>query len=163
MKTLLVVTIVLFGGMVVYWLTMTSPKEKPGIDIPVAFGKPGAGQIEMHAVIGVVLANKSRRNEGLVPGKPVDWNGWVQAHCLLRDAAGQPVAVRKQGNSGIVKPLDVQKTVGTEEFFVAASVNPGAAYTFDYVIDQPQPTTYRWRFTAPTEARPLATFRFEQQ
>jgi len=50
--------------------------------------------------------------------------------------------------------------VGTYEFFLTAKVKPGQAYTFDYIIEVPEPVTFRCQFTTPQAAEKVKRFQF---
>jgi len=145
----------------VYWLGLASGGEKAALAIPIAWGQPGNGQIEMHAVIGVALANQSRRSEKTPSSKALDWNKWIQSHCILKAASGEAVPLLKANHSPIIKPHEIQPMIGTEEFFLTAGLKAGTSYTFDYVIEEPQPTVYRCQFTAPHEPEKVRMYRFE--
>jgi len=152
--------VLLFLAGVGYYFAVVSGGGPPTIEVPMAFGEPKDGSMEMHGIIGVVLANKSRKNEPLAKDKPVGWNDWVKTHCILKSASGEQVPVTRTNGSNLIRSHETQAMVGTEEFFLTAKVKPGQAYTFDYIIEVPEPVTFRCQFTTPQAAEKVKRFQF---
>ena len=152
--------VLLFLAAIGYYFAVASGGGPPTIEVPLVFGAPKDGTMEMHGIVGVVLANKSRKNEPLDKNKPAGWNDWVRTHCILKSASGEQVPVARTNGSTLVKMHEVQAMVGTEEFFLATKVKPGQAYTFDYIIEVPEPVTFRCQFTAPQAAAKVQRFQF---
>jgi hypothetical protein len=152
MKAVLGLTVLVCVGLMVYWFTAVPKGGGPSLAIPIAWGNAKGDQVEMHAIVGVALAHRSRRGEKGSALKTPNWDEWVGTHCLLADAAGQRVKLERHNDSAIVGPQEIQETVSTEEFFLTARLKAGTSYTFDYTIEDPDPETYRCQFTAPAQA-----------
>ncbi len=161
MKAVYIIAILLILGGLGYWVAFKSgDTESAAVDIPLAFGKPSGGQVDMHVVIGVTLANITRARDSM-SGKDKDWNGWIKDHCVLKDSAGKPVSFTRQSSSNVIKPHEAAQMVGTEEFFMVARLKVGQTYTFDYIGDLATGKTYRCQFTAPSAAQKVQLHRFE--
>jgi hypothetical protein len=161
MKAVFVLSLVIFAGLLVYYFVGMPKDSGPTLAIPIAFGAPTGGEIEMNAIIGVVLAHKSRKDERLSPTQPKSWDQWIDTHCIIKSASGQQVKLRRTVNSTIIPFPDVQATVGTEEFFLSARLKAGTAYTFDYIIDCPDPVVFRCGLPAPVAAERVRMYTFE--
>jgi hypothetical protein len=161
MKPVYIIGVLVILGVLGYWMAFRSnDTEQAAVNIPLAFGKPSGGQVDMHVVVGVALANVTRARDSM-SGKDKDWNGWIRDHCHLKDAAGKPVSFTRQSGSTVVKAHEVAQVVGTEEFFMVATLKVGQTYTFDYVGDLATGKTYRCEFTAPSKAEKVQTYRFD--
>lgn len=161
MKALFGITLALFAGLLLYWFMAVPRDGGPALTLPIAWGNPAAGQVEMNAVIGVVLAQKSRQGEKGGLTKPMNWDEWIDKHCVIRGPSGETTKVRRQANSLLIPHRDVQEMVGTEEFFLAARLKPGTSYTFDYIIENPNPETYRCQLVAPAQPEKTRVYRLE--
>jgi hypothetical protein len=161
MKAIGGVGVLLCLGLFAFWLSKTSnDTENAAVNIPFAFGKPSAGQLDMHIIVGVALANVSRSREPLT-GKDKNWNEWVKEHLIVKDLAGKTVPLTRQTSSNVVKPHEVAQMVGTEEFFVVARLKTGQTYTLDYIGDLATGKTYRCQFTTPSQAEKSQQYRLE--
>lgn len=153
--------VLLFLAAIGYWLAITSSGGgETAIDIPLVFGSPTDGTIEMNAIIGISLANKSRKKEPMENGKPLGWNDWVKTHCILKASTGEQVTVSRTNGSKLLRMHEIQQMVGTEEFFLDAKLKPGQAYTFDYIIETPETMIFRCPFTAPHAAEKVRPYHF---
>ncbi|NLE61274.1 MAG: hypothetical protein GX616_23235 [Planctomycetes bacterium] len=160
MKAFAGIGLLIFLVVLGYWLARTSTDtESRAVDIPIAFGNVAGGQVEMHVVVGIALANVSAAKERSL--KPRDWNQWMRDHFLLTDPAGKKVDLSRQNNSKVIKPHEVAQLVGTEEFFMIAKLKSGQSYTFDYVADLATGKSYRCQVVAPATAEKARQFRFE--
>ncbi len=160
MKPVYIIGILLILAALGYWVAFKSgDTEGAALNIPLAFGKPTGGQVDMHVIIGVTLAAVSRGKDSM-SGKGKDWNGWIKDHCRLTDSAGKPVTFRRQSTSTVIQAYEAAQ-MGTEEFFMVATLKVGQTYTFDYIGDLSTGKTYRCQFTAPSAAEKVALYRFE--
>lgn len=161
MKAVFGLTVVVCVGLLVYWVTSLPKSSGPSLTIPIAWGNASGNQIEMNAVIGVALAHKSRKNEPGSVGKTKNWDEWVDTHCIIKSASGGPVKVSRRAESSIIPYRDVQQMVGTEEFYLSAKLKPGESCTFDYIIENPKPETYRCQLAAPAQAEKARMYNLE--
>ncbi|HOW72421.1 MAG TPA: hypothetical protein PKY77_17620 [Phycisphaerae bacterium] len=160
MKIVAGLGVLLFLGGMGYYFAVVSGGGETAIDIPLVFGNLKDGSIDMHAIIGVTLAHKSRKNEPLIEGKPKGWNDWVKTHCILKSSSGEQIAVNRTNGSKLVRMHEIQQMVGTEEFFLEAKLKPGQAYTFDYIIEAPEAMIFRCQFTAPQADEKVKPYHF---
>ncbi|MHC4445191.1 MAG: hypothetical protein ACYTF1_07935 [Planctomycetota bacterium] len=139
----------LLGFLVVMsiWMTVGAGGEDPGINIAMSYGNPGGGEIDMHVVVGVLMANKDRMKDGMQI-KP--WPEWIADHFDLEDASGKVFKLRRTNHSRLIKPHQI---MGTHEFFMATRLKIGVSYTFEYVPDTDVDKRYRYQFTAPSAAQ----------
>jgi hypothetical protein len=151
--------VIIFLAIMVYWISFSSGGgEKLVVDLPIAFGKPEGGQVSMDVVLGVVLANRARKQDPTTNYKSED--GWIRAHFVVTSSKGQTVPLARQTSSRLVKPHEVAQMVGTEEYFVAGRLKAGESYTFDF-FEVPGASPYRCQFTAPDQAQKVKIYRFE--
>jgi hypothetical protein len=136
--------LLIFLVVTVYWLSASSGGQDATVPIQIAFGNPRSAGIDMHVVIGVVMANRDRiRKDGSTP----TWDEWVADHFELKDAANNVLKLERKNNSSLIQQLEV---IGTQEFFLVTTLRAGQSYVFDYIPDVTKPGRYRCPFTAPT-------------
>lgn len=112
----------------------------------VGFSDPVKGKMIMHVAVALLTSSKDppkMEANGLTPR----WNDWIESHYQLFDSKRQPVELFRTGGSNIIP----DKKAGNPEFFLAADVNEGEEYTFDYIPIKKEKKRYRWKFTAPSE------------
>lgn len=147
----------------IYWVAALPGKpEAEGVQIPIAMGNVDEGMIEMHAAIGVALANMSRLKESPA-SKLLDWDKWIERHCILKSKAGQTIPLQRANNSSLLKVHEIQPMIGTQEFFLTAKLRLDTDYTFDYIIESPDAKVYRRHLTAPQHAEKARLLRFDPQ
>jgi len=161
MKNLVVVAVLVAVVMIVLWIRGSSDnRSAPSMTIPVVWGSPVNGEIEMNAIVGVMLAAKSRKNEK-EESRNKDWDAWIQTHCVLKSDSGETIPFKRQTTSKLVRSHEVQDMVSTEEFFLAAMLKPGNKYNFDYIIETPDREVYRCLLDAPGQQEKVKEYRFE--
>lgn len=140
--------LLIFLAVTVYWMSASAGGgQGEAVPFQVAFGKPGAGGIEMHVVIGVVTANRDRQSKD---GELLSWDEWVTGHFELKDSGGNVLPLERRNNSNAITQNQV---IGTQEFFLVATLAPGQAYALEYAPEMKSPAVrYRHSFTAPASA-----------
>lgn len=157
MKAIGGIGLLIFVGLSLYWFSLAAGDRDDPIQMQIAFGNPGPGGVEMHLVVGVVMANLDRTTQD---GRVLNWNEWVAAHFELKDAGNNPVRIERRNNSSAIQQLEV---IGTQEFFLVATLAEGATYTLDYIPAMANPSVrYRDTFAAPAEARKVKMADFQR-
>ena len=147
---------ILFLAITIYWMSVHTGSNEPDVGIQMAFGNPADNEIELHVVVGVLLANQDRaRAKDL---KLKSWDEWMVEHFFLTDGAGETVELRRTKNSSLIKPHQV---IGTEEFFMVARVRSGEEYTFDFVPTGEESIPRRCAFTAPAADEQIRLYMFK--
>jgi len=129
--------------------------EDPAIYMQTAFGNVTDNEIEMHTVVGVVIANKDRLRQGEL--KAMSWPEWISEHFVLQDASGEVLELQRTNNSKLIKQHEV---VGTQEFFLVTKLEIGQDYTFDYIPEIGAAKCYRREFTAPSSPEKVRQYLF---
>ncbi len=158
MKAIGGIGLLIFVGLSLYWFALAAGDDKDApIQIQVAFGAPGPNGVEMHAVVGVVMANRDRATKD---GRLINWNEWVAGHFELKDADGNPVKIERRNNSSAIQQREV---IGTQEFFLVATLTEGRSYAFDYIPTMANPAVrYRYTFSAPADAQKVRMADFQK-
>jgi len=149
--------LLLFLVVTVYWLSASSGGgQDAAIPLQIAFGNLGPKGVEMHVVIGVVMANLDRiRKDGSTP----TWEEWVADHFELKDAANNVLKLERRNNSSLIQQREV---VGTQEFFLVTTLKSGQPYVFDYIPEAAKPGRVRYPFSAPTSAAKVRMVDFQK-
>ena len=149
--------LLLFLVVTVYWLSASSGGgQDAAVPIQIAFGNLGPKGVEMHVVIGVVMANRDRiRKDGGTP----TWDEWVADHFELKDAAKNLVKIERSNHSNLIQQREV---VGTQEFFLVTTLKSGQPYVFDYIPEVAKPGRVRHVFTAPASAAKVRMLDFQK-
>ncbi|UCD28387.1 MAG: hypothetical protein JSV03_15085 [Planctomycetota bacterium] len=147
--------LLIFLAVLVYWMSVYAGGEDVGIPIAIACGHPSEGEIEMHVVVGVVMANQDRMKKDDEKIKP--WPEWIKDHFILTDSLGNRLELNRQNHSSLIKPHEI---VGTQEFFMVAKLKTGQSYSFDYIPDIDESQRYRHQFTAPVTAEKARQYTF---
>src|SRR5262245_14639472 len=124
------------------------------VTLPVGYGKPTADSVEMHVAVSMFLPKKDPPK---LEHNIVQWDKWVAEHFQLQDSTGAAVQLQRTGFSNI---LSDRQSGGTPEFWLKATLKPGATYTFVFTPIVPAPT-YRHTFKAPTEPTDADWFSFD--
>jgi len=135
-----------FLAIFLYWMSASTGGKDSGVSIQIAFGNATAKEIEIHVVVGVVMANQDRIKKG---EKIKSWPEWIQDHFDLQDSSGNELELARTNHSRLIKPHQI---VGTQEFFMVAKLKIGEDYTLDYIPDTDEPQRYRSQFVAPSAA-----------
>lgn len=146
----LVAGVLLIAGLAFY---ASKTMAKDVITLPVGFGKP-ADTVEMHIAVSMFLP---KNDPPKLKHNIVQWDEWVAEHFKLHDSQGAPVPLTRTNASNI---LNDRQSGGTPEFWLKATLKPGAKYTLTFTPLLPDPTFQR-NFTAPTGETEPERFEFE--
>lgn len=141
---ILVVGVILIGSM--YFFYGARQQARGRETLPVAFGPPAGSTVELNLAVGM---NLPRRDPPKLKFAKIQWDQWVDEHFELKDASGAAVKLQRTNFSQLISD---QKAGGTPEFFLKATVTPGANYTLDY-LPVAGGERFRYAFTAPTAAQ----------
>lgn len=159
MKAFAGLGVILFLVITLYWMSAHAGTDEPDLGIQMAFGNAADNEIDLHVVVGVLLANKDRAKEKLLNIKPKSWDDWIVEHFFLTDSAGKRTELTRKTNSSLIRPHQV---IGTEQFFMVARVKSGEDYTFDFVPTGEESITHRYLFTAPAVDEKVRLCMFKQ-
>lgn len=140
-----------------YWMVVLVGNEDPGVHLALAFGNPteDENEIEMHVVVGVVMAAVDRtRTDKTIP----TWPEWIADHFDLTDAAGNTLELARTNFSSVIT---ADQVVGTHEFFMKVKLKVGQPYTLDYTPVVAKGQTYRYTFTAPAAPETVKQIQFK--
>ena len=147
---IIIAAVLIIGGLAFY---ASKKAAKEVVTLPVGFGKP-ADTVEMHIAVSMFLPKKDPPK---LKHNIVQWDEWVSDHFKLHDFSGAAVALSRTNASNI---LNDRQSGGTPEFWLRATLKPGAQYTLTFTPVLPDPT-YQHNFTAPTEATEPERLEFE--
>lgn len=136
-------------------MASTAGSGGAGISIPVAFGNPANGEIDMDIVVGVVMA-ASDRNPQPADGK-FTWEKWIASHFKLEGPSG-PMPLKRVNNSAVIREKDFR---GTQEFFMTTKLKIGQSYHLDHIPKAGELKRYRYTFTAPALPEKVHNVTFE--
>ncbi|HEY3244187.1 MAG TPA: hypothetical protein VGM03_12645 [Phycisphaerae bacterium] len=155
MKALITVLIIVGAVGGGFYLLLAKVNQDPGYAIPVAFGAPAGGEVEMNVAVSMLMP---RREEPKLGRAGLLWDEWVGDHFDLRDAAGTKLPLKRSDFSQL---MTERQAGGTPEFFLITKLRPGQSYTFDYIPVMPAPR-YRYAFTAPSAAKKAEWLTFKR-
>ena len=142
--------VLLVGGLAFY---ASKSMAKEVVSLPVGFGKP-ADTVEMHIAVSMFMA---KNDPPKLKHNVVQWDEWVSEHFKLHDFSGGSVPLTRTNSSNI---LNDRQSGGTPEFWLKATLKPGAKYSLIFTPSMPEPN-YQRNFTAPTEPTEPERFEFE--
>ncbi len=125
------------------------------VSIPLAFGNPAGGEIDMDIVVGVLMANTDRMHQ--VEDGRFTWEKWISAHFKLEGSAGM-MPLKRINNSAVIQEKELR---GTQEFFMTTKLQIGQSYMLDYIPVAGQLKRYRYSFTAPGATAKVKNVTFE--
>lgn len=134
-----------------FYISKNMAKEV--VTLPVGFGKP-ADTVEMNIAVSMFLP---RKDPPRLEHNVVQWDKWVAEHFELHEFDGQRIPLQRTNFSNILSDRD---SGGTPEFWLKATLKPGAKYTLTFTPIAPEPV-YQKTFTAPTEPVEADRFEFE--
>ena len=138
-----------FLAIFVIWMSISSGDGgDKAFPVQMAFGEASGNQIEMHAIVTIVMANQDRQQAS---GHEMPWPDWIEKHLILEDSAGHRVKLERTNNSKLIR----QSQAPAAEFFLTGRLEKGQDYTFTYIPNTQKPEKYRCAFTAPAESKTL--------
>lgn len=155
MKSAIVLAVVLTLGVVVLSLGGRYGMQQQLL-LPVAFGVPGEGTMELH--IGVDPAVVTADPLEVLPDDVRTWADWVRLHYQLYDATGLPVELRLKGTSDLLRE---QSASHAPDFVIWAELKTGETYHCDFVPLIARRTRYRYTFNVPPEPVRVARTPFQ--
>ena len=126
-----------------------------GVSIPLAFGNPAGGEIDMDIVVGVLMARSDPMHQ--VEGGRFTWEKWISVHFKLEGSVGM-MPLKRINNSAVIQEREVR---GTQEFFMTTRLQIGQSYMLDYIPVAGQLKRYRYSFTAPGATAKVKNVTFE--
>ncbi|MBI5866248.1 MAG: hypothetical protein HZB38_17395 [Planctomycetes bacterium] len=132
-----------------------SQVSKDIVTLPVAFGKPDAAGVEFNVAVSMFMP---RKDPPKLRGAVVQWDEWVSDHFQLTDASGAKIPLQRVNFS---KLMDDRESGGTPEFWLKATLKPGATYRFGLTPILPAPK-YHYSLVAPTGESEATRVEFEE-
>lgn len=143
------------AGILSYTLSSKSSRDDSEY-IGASFGNPTPAGMQLDVVVSLMMTHKDPPPP---MQRPVNWDNWVAAHFVLTDATGKAQPLRRLNFSQLV-PTQI---AGTYDFFVSATLKPGAAYTLTVTPFVSNTTRkFAWKFTVPAQPTEPERVMFER-